>query len=322
MRLIGGLVFSTIAFQLSMGFYEIISYSGNTKLGWYLVIGGIFIWILSLFLSYRYSFNKDLIPTTQKSKNPYVIILLTLFLPGLGQLYNRRIIRGILVILLYYFGFYVTGKGIFPWFSDPLFKAIVSYFGCIDLIRNDDKNRKNVFYAIVLLYITNIIKYGFIIYFYAHFVEIGNTVGYSCEPTLKNGDKTLIDRSARTSLRRGDLVVFQKTEHGLTEKIGKRLIAFEGETVEISHGHVKVNGKPLLDNPFLSISYSADTLVDYGREGRVYTVPKGCIYVLGDNPKESEDSRYYGGVDLEFVEGVNYKIILPIKRISSLRDRP
>jgi signal peptidase I len=318
MWLIGGLVFFTIMSQLSVGAYEIISYSGNTKFGWYLIGNGIIIWIVSFVLSYKYSIKKP-ITHSQKSKNPYVIILLTLLLPGLGQVYSRKIISGIIIFLLY-IGFFIIGKGTLPWYSEHLFKAIVSYLACSDLLQTDVKSRNNIILATVLLYTTNFIKAGFIIYFNAHVVEIGNAIGNSCEPTLKSGDQTLIDRRARSSLRRGDLVVFKRTDFGITERIGKRVVAFEGETVEISQGRIKINGNPLLDYPFLSIPYSADTLIDYGRKGCPYKVPMGCIYVLGDNPKESEDSRFYGGVDLNSVQGVDYKIILPIRRIKFLRD--
>jgi len=34
-------------------------------------------------------------------------------------------------------------------------------------------------------------------------------------------------------------------------------------------------------------------------KGREYTVPKGYFWALGDNPPESEDSRYYGAVPLQ-----------------------
>jgi signal peptidase I len=318
MWLIGSLVFFTIMSQLSIGAYEIFSYSGNTILGWYLIGGGIIIWIVSFVLSYKYSINKSMIQS-QKSKNPYLIILLTLLLPGLGQVYNRKIIRG-LIILLIYIGFFIIEKGILPWYSEHFFKAVISYLACNDIQRTDVISRNKIIYATVLLYATNLIKTGFLIFFCANIADVGNTIGISCEPTLKSGDKTLIDRMARTSLRRGDLVVFIRTDFGVTEKVGKRIIAFEGETVEISRGHIKVNGNFLLNDPFLSIPYNADTLIDCGRDGSPYTVPTGCIYVLGDNPKESEDSRHYGGIDLKSVQGVNYKIILPFERIKLLRS--
>jgi signal peptidase I len=78
----------------------------------------------------------------------------------------------------------------------------------------------------------------------------------------------------------------------------KRVIALEGDTINIRNGQVYVNGiRSIADDhvSFLNVNLT---------ENLITLVPSGCIYVLGDNRAESTDSRAFGSVPLSAVEGV------------------
>lgn len=123
--------------------------------------------------------------------------------------------------------------------------------------------------------------------------------GSSMVPTLNNGQFVMINRLAYTlgdfttgEVKRGDVVVFHYPRDPEQEYI-KRIIGLPGETVEITSGHVYVNGQQLIE-PYIA--------ADARNEGE-WAVPAGHIFVLGDNRNNSQDSRSFGYVTMENVIG-------------------
>lgn len=151
----------------------------------------------------------------------------------------------------------------------------------------------------------------------------------SMEPTLKVGDRVMVDRVTYyfRKPRRGDIVVwryppsdpkamntnnlfywpFQQigevlhlTHRGTTPFV-KRVIATEGETLQIKEGQVYINGKPI-DEPYI--------VKDASNFGPV-KVPKGMFYGLGDNRPNSRDSRFFGPIPYRAVIGRVFLIWWP-----------
>lgn len=125
--------------------------------------------------------------------------------------------------------------------------------------------------------------------------------GHSMVPTLQNGDRLLVLSSLLDSdYEYGDIVVLRE-ESFLEEPIVKRVIATEGQTVDIDFesGVVYVDGVAL-DEPYIN----EPTYMEEGTEFPL-TVPEGCIFVMGDNRNHSSDSRdsRLGTVDTRCVLG-------------------
>ncbi|PWL91396.1 MAG: signal peptidase I [Clostridiales bacterium] len=143
--------------------------------------------------------------------------------------------------------------------------------------------------------------------------------GTSMYPTLHHQDIMVIQRVGYTPAQ-GDVVVLRKDSF-LEEAIVKRVIAVAGQEVEIDYdaNTVYVDGVAL-DEPYIN-QEDEDVMVE--RSGMVYrefTVPKGCIFVMGDNRNGSTDSRYaeLGMVDTGYVLGRALCVAFPFSHIQSL----
>jgi signal peptidase I len=108
---------------------------------------------------------------------------------------------------------------------------------------------------------------------------------------------------------RGDIVVVTKP-NSENEPLIKRVIALEGQTVDIdfSKGIVYVDGEAL-DEPYVN----TPTNLRYDVKFPI-TVPKGDLFVLGDNRNGSLDSRSsrIGFIDTRYVLGKVYLRIFPL----------
>lgn len=155
----------------------------------------------------------------------------------------------------------------------------------------------------------------------------------SMKPTLIENQRLILNRIARTAKKepkRGDIITFEAPKNlTLNEEelknpvakfndvngwfnkfcyyvleIGKksyikRVIGLPGEHVKINNGKVYINGELLQED------YLKDTVITDSLGGLCVdlTVPENCIYALGDNRPESTDSRRFGCIPIEKIEG-------------------
>jgi len=139
----------------------------------------------------------------------------------------------------------------------------------------------------------------------------------SMAPTLLIGDHLLVNRLSYVvkvpftdivlfhlgSPERGDVIVFRYPIERDKDFI-KRVIATEGETVEIKDKVIFVNGKRI-DDPwgrFLDKSIVPGYIAPKDNLGPI-KVPKDSIFVMGDNRDRSADSRFWGFVHRDDLVG-------------------
>ena len=134
----------------------------------------------------------------------------------------------------------------------------------------------------------------------------------SMENTIMEGDRIFGNRLAylNSDPERFDIVIFRYPDDE-TKTYIKRVIGLPGETVEIIHGKVYIDGsqEPLDD------SFCRETPTgDFGP----YQVPENCYFMLGDNRENSSDSRYWVNTYVEKSEIIGKAVLRywPLNKIS------
>ena len=133
-------------------------------------------------------------------------------------------------------------------------------------------------------------------------VRIVRVSGESMRETLQDQDMLVVlNNWLCGTYEQGDIVILQRDDFYGGEPIVKRVIATEGQTVDIDFdaGVVYVDGTAL-EEPYTR----EPTWTQEGTEFPL-TVPEGCIFVMGDNRNHSSDSRdaSLGTVDTRYVIG-------------------
>ncbi|MCH4053829.1 MAG: signal peptidase I [Atopobiaceae bacterium] len=148
----------------------------------------------------------------------------------------------------------------------------------------------------------------------------------SMEDTIEVGDYILGEKVslAFSQPKQGDIVTFEDPEgttdaNGDTTILVKRVIATEGQTVELRDGVVYVDGEAL-DEPYVEGKRS-DPLSSTMAGADIaypYTVPAGCVWVMGDNRTNSRDSRYFGAISTDTITSVAFLRYWPLDRFGLL----
>lgn len=145
-----------------------------------------------------------------------------------------------------------------------------------------------------------------------HFlVESFYVFGTSMEPTLADAERLFVNKLSYRFVppERGDIIVFRYPRNPERDFI-KRVVAVGGEALEIVDGRVQVDGRPL--------DATHATLADNAYYP-LTEIPLGMLFVLGDNRRNSEDSRFFGFVPLENVKGEAFLRFWPLHRLGIIR---
>ncbi|HUL32363.1 MAG TPA: signal peptidase I [Candidatus Eisenbacteria bacterium] len=136
--------------------------------------------------------------------------------------------------------------------------------------------------------------------------------GTSMSPLLSDQERIFINKFVYRfeAINRGDVVVFWYPLDRSKSFI-KRVIGLPGETVEIRHGVLYVNGK-LVPEPYVPPQY--EDVTDFGP----VKVPKGSYFVMGDHRISSNDSRVFGPVAGQYIYGRAVFAYWPVDHFGSL----
>ena len=144
--------------------------------------------------------------------------------------------------------------------------------------------------------------------------------GDSMMPTLENGDRMIVNKIGYTigNPDRFDIVVFHAPEG---KDYIKRVIGLPGDHVEYIDDQLYINGEPM-DEPYLDqykLEITEGNLTgDFKLQDinpSLDVIPKGHVFVMGDNRRFSKDSRHIGVVNIDEIIGNTNLIFWPINEI-------
>ena len=157
--------------------------------------------------------------------------------------------------------------------------------------------------------------------------------GHSMDPTLADGQKLITLK--HFTPERFDIITTQEPDD-LSKLAVKRVIGLPGDTVEMHDDVLSINGKVVkeayLDD--FKKQFATDKLHDeyqynpnyqmLAAQSNVFTkdfattVPEGKYFVLGDNRLISKDSRIFGFVDPEMIQGKVWVRYWPFDKITNI----
>ena len=138
--------------------------------------------------------------------------------------------------------------------------------------------------------------------------------GSSMNPTFENGEYLIIDEISYrfNEPERGDVIVF-KFPQDKSKFFIKRIVGLPDETVEIVNGQIEITN---LENPeglIIEEEYVLEKSLDDG----MYALESDEYFVMGDNRKNSLDSRSWGPLPEEFIRGRAILRLLPVEKIGT-----
>ncbi|KXU52299.1 signal peptidase I [Candidatus Stoquefichus sp. KLE1796] len=148
--------------------------------------------------------------------------------------------------------------------------------------------KKSLFEYMKVIIITVVLTLGVL-----HFIQISRVVGSSMEPTYHNGNIILVDKYfyKRGTPSYNDIVVVKYHVSAGEDQIIKRVVGLPGDHIEMKNNKLYRNGE------LLNEDYINEPMV--GNEDFSYDIPKGKVFVMGDNRNNSVDSRMIGYIDFD-----------------------
>ena len=291
-------------------------------------------------------------------RRPWLAVVLSLIMPGLGHIYCGRIVRGL--VLAFLSGILVPvvfgSLAVSPSSVHMVVIIVLSFAYTVVWIvaiidswhtashtaadyRLKDYNRWYVYVILLVMSMAGSTQVSLNVR--SSLLEAFRVPGGSMYPTIGPNDRLLANKIAYSSSdpQKGDVVIFIYPENRRWNHI-KRVVAVAGDTVEMRHNDLYINGKKLERT---SLERTALQMEEKKVEGEVFlekngeakyriflsdtddgddckmadlepiTVPEHHCYVIGDNRNSSCDSRRYGPVNLGLIKGRADCIYWPAK---------
>lgn len=298
--------------------------------------------IVVLFDAYRTTKRRSSLNAPEASipgqKKPWLATFLSAIIPGIGQLYNRQIIKGLLLIVA---AVVVGGfENRYTWAS--LIGLYVYLFGIKDAFDAAEKQNgsaerfflqdRTILLFMLVMFTLQAVPLAKVIKENA--LEAFRIPAGSMYPTLRIGDQIFVGKTQPffDTVKRGDVVVFPYPENPAKNFI-KRVIGLGGDKIQYVNGELYINdrlvpGRKLdepLDAELSNLSNIGAPVLYEERNGEAvyriqyfhdkssinggpWRVPLDSVFVMGDNRENSQDSRVWGPVKTETIIGKAVKI--------------
>ena len=238
-------------------------------------------------------------------KNPLIAALLSILLPGAGQLYNRQSNKTILFyamllllpIIFVSLGwqYHFVGFATFTFLTFTLYSLnIGDAFLAAPKIKTRERQPMTKWPTILLL-----IFFGTNVYAIASDRDVIGVHAFvlptnSMVPALETGDRIIVKMKYDDTLTpsRGEVVMFHHQQYPF---LIKRIIAVGGETIEGRKGKIYINGN-LIDEPYAHNVGRRESLDGFNIQHQTndfgpVTIPDNHFFAMGDNRDNSFDSR-------------------------------
>jgi len=253
-----------------------------------------------------------------KPRSRLVAGLLSILQVGLGQIYNGQLRKGLLFIALPLLmvvplaALLSNGADAFLLYALLFGGSAFTLFVIVDAVINAGRageefaprkyNRWYVYLAVYLLCL--VLRASAAGYIKHSLVQAYKLPAAGMDPTLLAGDRILVGKTVTARApKRGDLIVFGSPENPKKEFI-KRVAATGGDTLEIRDKVLFVNKEPVTEK-YVSHTERETLSGDLSPRDNFgpVKIPRGFLFLLGDNRDRSYDSRFFGAVAQSLVRG-------------------
>lgn len=166
-------------------------------------------------------------------------------------------------------------------------------------VKKNPSNNKSQFkeYAFSII-VAIVIALTFRTYVFAR----ADVEGHSMDSTLNNADVLFVEKLSLLthSIKKGEIIIFD-SKNATNDIYVKRVIATEGDQIEVKNGKVYLNNKEI-NEPYLDKGVITNP-GPFLTTNQIYKIEPGHIFVMGDNRGDSVDSRILGPIAVKDVKG-------------------
>ncbi len=271
-----------------------------------------------------------------KPRRPIIALIMSLFIPGFGQLYNGQLFKGIIILfsLLVVMPFVMGLARITTTFYGYMFyfaiQLLIVLYNLVDATINANRQKKYhlknynkwYYYALIIVIFIGLINFkGYINYLLG--TKSFKWPSNSSQPTIHSGDHIVADLRAfmKKPITYGDLVVFKKNN----QFWGYRIIGLPNDTIDLKDDFVTINKKRCKVNLLNENVCDNIRVIEFEEElpnGHIHKaykniqyydstktnisnliVPNDCYFLLGDYRDNAFDSRYVGFIYRDMIVG-------------------